>query len=493
MTLKYLTSIPSTPIQLIIPLLQSDQLADQLKEIATESGQDAKLLQSDFNANAGSIHCIYPAEHKGSRWLLLGLGDHPSEAVVTNAFRGLSFRHSKILSGQIGISDRYLDADKISVDALATTSVNGLLLGTHYIGTFKSKKSDAHPLKKKSTRLAFISSEAKKYASGARKGQAMAETQMRIMELVDGPGNKVKPETLAKWAVQSGKDHDFKVRVLNKSQIQKTGLEALLAVNRGSEYPPYFIIMEYKPKGRKKYPKVGLVGKGVTFDTGGLSIKGSVNMHYMKSDMGGAAAVLGTMELTAKLKLPVHLIGIVPTTDNCVDANAVKPGDIIGSYDGQTIEVIDTDAEGRLILADGLAYMNKHYKPDIMIDLATLTGNCVRALGYEAGGLFTNNDELADLMLAAGQRTGERLWRLPIWKEYRKELESEVADVRNLSIRPVAGAITAAKFLEVFIGEHPRWAHLDIAGVAFGSHPYTKQKSATSFGVKLLVDLLNHL
>jgi leucyl aminopeptidase len=250
--------------------------------------------------------------------------------------------------------------------------------------------------------------------------------------------------------------------------------------------------MEYKP-ANTPIKKVGLVGKGVTFDTGGLSIKPSTNMHYMKSDMGGAAAVMGTMEMAAKLKLPIHLFGVVPATDNSVDAKSIKPGDVIGSYDGKTIEVIDTDAEGRLILADGLAYAVKNFQPDVLIDLATLTGSCIRTLGTYAGGLFSNDDNLIGQLMKASQLTGERLWPLPLWDDYKKEIKSDVADVKNFSGNPSAGAITAAKFLEIFIQGHPSWAHMDIAGVAVSDSEYSTQKSATAFGVRLLICYLESL
>ena len=253
--------------------------------------------------------------------------------------------------------------------------------------------------------------------------------------------------------------------------------------------------MEYRPKKEpaKGLKKIGLVGKGVTFDTGGLSIKPSANMHYMKSDMGGAAAVFGTMEAAAKLQLPVHLVGIVPSTDNSVDALSIKPSDVIDSYSGKTIEVIDTDAEGRLILADGLCYMARNYRPDTMIDLATLTGSTVRTFGYHAAGLFSNNDALAAQLFAASERSGERSWRLPLWDAYKDDIKSDVADLRNFSGRPMAGAIGAAKFLEAFIEGHPAWAHLDIAGVAFNDSEFSSQKSATAFGVRLLLDYISHL
>jgi leucyl aminopeptidase len=249
--------------------------------------------------------------------------------------------------------------------------------------------------------------------------------------------------------------------------------------------------MEYKHEAATQ--KIGLVGKGVTFDTGGVSIKDSANMHYMKSDMGGAAAVFGTIEAAAKLQLPVHIIGVVPTTENSVDGLATKPGDVIGSYMGKTIEVIDTDAEGRLILADGLAYLNRNYTPDIIIDLATLTGSVIGTLGYAAAGMFTNNDQLGSSLKKIGDKTGEKLWRLPLWDDYEPELKSDIADIKNYHGKPFAGAIVAAKFLEVFTEKHPAWVHLDIAGTAFADSEFATQKSATAFGVRLLVQWLREL
>ena len=213
----------------------------------------------------------------------------------------------------------------------------------------------------------------------------------------------------------------------------------------------------------------------------------------MKSDMGGAAAVLGTVEVAAKLKLPIHLIGIVPATENSMDSRSTKPGDVITSYSGKTIEIIDTDAEGRVILADGLGYMVRHYQPDVLIDLATLTGSVIAALGVHAAGMFTQNDELASQLTQAADQTGERLWRLPLWDVYKEDIKSDVADVKNFSGKPLAGSISAAKFLEVFTENHPAWAHLDIAGMAFADTEFGSQKNATGFGIRLLIAYLRAL
>lgn len=481
----------------VIPLVQDSSNEKILTALFSELDWPAGGIPK-FDPKPGKV-LRFPGKN-GKSLFLIGLGEKPNYPAMVQAFRSFSFSHKEDLTQDLTLHLRCGNAPR-SAKKLATwveAAVNGLLVGTYNLGLYKTSKSSLHPLGKKGSSLEILSpsKEINTLKRAVEKAKATAETQLSVFDLVNGPGNKVKPSDLAKWAQRSGKKHGFEVKVLNKAAIKKTGLDALLAVNKGSEYPPAFIIMEYRPKNRRKgmkLPKIGLVGKGVTFDTGGLSIKTNNNMHYMKSDMGGAAAVLGAVELAAKLELAIHLIGIIPSTDNCVDANSVKPGDVINSYSGKTIEIIDTDAEGRLLLADGLAYMKKNYDPDVMIDLATLTGSCVRTLGYQAGGLFSANDELVSQLEKAGTAVGERLWRLPIWDEYAKDIESDVADVKNFSGRPVAGAISAAKFLEAFTDQHPAWAHLDIAGMAFADSPFAKQKSATAFGVNLLVEYLRRL
>ncbi len=280
----------------------------------------------------------------------------------------------------------------------------------------------------------------------------------------------------------------FNVKVISKAEIVNEGLNALLAVSQGSGQEPAFIIAEYKSEEAKA--TVSLTGKGVTFDTGGISIKGSANMHYMKSDMGGAGAALGTVEVAEKLKLPVNIVAIVSATENSVDAKSVKPGNIIDSYSGQTIEVINTDAEGRWILADALAYMTRNHSTDVLIDYATLTGSVMATLGYHAVGLFSGNEKLTSDFITAGNVCGEKLWSLPLWREYETDME---ADMKNYSGKPLAGAITAAKFVETFTNNHPSWAHIDIAGTAFGDTPFGKQKNATAFRVNLSIQYLKKL
>ena len=473
---------------IILPVAGLSSRDRILKSIQKEVVAPLEILKEDFKGDKGTFQFIYTAKR---RLILVGVGENQNFPDVLKSFRLLSYKHKSSLKGAIAID--FTKGKSDSLAKIVEAAINGLILGTYDIAKYKSNKEDAHPLSEDKKVHLLLEKGMEESLSGAiQLGQGIGETQTRILDLVNAPSNKKTAQVLGHWALDSGERFQYKVRVWDKKQIEKEGLGALLAVNKGSTEPPVFIVMEYKgmPDSDTSTPKIGLVGKGVTFDTGGLSLKPSSNMHYMKSDMGGAAAVLGTMEVAAKLKLPVHLIGIVPATDNSIGSSAIKPSDIIHSYSGKTIEVIDTDAEGRLILSDGIAYMIKHFLPDVLIDLATLTGSTVRTLGYHAAGLFSNNDQLADQLAVLGEQTGERMWRLPIWDVYQDDMKSDVADIKNFSGRPIAGAITAAKFLQFFTEKHPCWAHLDIAGVAFGDSEFANQKSATAYGIRLLTEFI---
>lgn len=486
------------PEALIIPVVQQAENIDAvLSQVIEATRLPAEVIRNDFKAELKEVHTLYLSEEqKSKRIFLLGLGEKPRSGDILNAFRSLVFKRKSSLPGHIGISF-FQQNDSPQLSDWIEAAVNGVHLGLYDIGLYKTdKKEEAITPSLQDARIEIFVAKKQHEAleTAIKKGVATAGTQLEIFDLVNAPANKKTPQTLAEWATISGKKYGFNVQVFHKKEIEELGFHALLAVNRGSEMPPTFIVMEYRPpQGQKVLKKIGLVGKGVTFDTGGLSIKPSTNMHYMKTDMGGAAAVLGTIELAAKLQLPFHITGVVPATENSVDAASIRPGDVIGSYQGKTIEVIDTDAEGRLILADGLCYTVRQFKPDVLIDLATLTGSCVRTFGYYAGGLFSNNDSLVEQILQACDKTGERLWRLPLWDEYKKELRSDVADIKNFSGSPAAGAITAAKFLEEFIEKHPAWAHMDIAGVAVSDSEFSSQKSATGFGIRLLIEYMQTL
>ena len=464
--------IDNTPegTSVIVPCTGDESLAAALKELAP--GLDGNVKSCDVE-DAFSVY------HNDRRLDIVGVKT-PAYASLQKAMRTFIAKNSKRLGTHATVYLKHID-DSDLVDA----AVNGAIQGTYKFGLYKTEPNGASEME--SIDIVAASD------MDASVGLAIdtAETQKSIFHLVNAPSNYKSPQTLADWALSSGTDYDYDVKVIEEDDLLEQGFHALLAVNRGSEYPARFIICDYNPAGSTQ--TIALVGKGVTFDTGGISIKPSNNMHLMKSDMGGAAAVLGAVELIAKRNLPIRVIGFVPTTDNSVDAKAIKPGDVIDSYSGKTIEVLNTDAEGRLILADALAYALKNYKPDTIIDLATLTGSVVRALGGHCAGLFTHNDELANSLTQAGAGIGERLWRLPLWEEYGEEMRSDIADIKNLSDKPVAGAITAAKFLEAFTSEHGSWAHIDIAGTAFRTNGVTRSHTATAYGVRLLHDFVSNL
>lgn len=481
----------------LIPILKNTTFTATIETIAAHFGVSVPRLTTDFKGEAKEVASFYA---DSTRICLVGLGEKPTNADIIAVFRNVSFsQKSRFNGGVIAIDFTLTNLDI----ALSTKDsdlrfstifavVNGFALGIYRVGLYKTEGNGVHPSSKEEASLTlFIVENGEKAQKAAEKAVITADTQRRIMDLVNAAPNYKPPQYLADWAVASAEAHGFTATIFDKKQCEEAGLKALLSVNAGSQHEPRFIILEYKsPHARTS---VGLVGKGVTFDTGGISIKPSNNMHLMKSDMGGAAAVLGALELAARLQIPVHVIGIIPATENMVDGGSTKPGDVIGSYAGKTIEVIDTDAEGRLILADGLAYMAKNFKPDALIDLATLTGSIVAALGYNAAGMFTNNDTLAASLLKAGTETGEKLWRMPMWDAYFEDMKSDVADIANLSSKPVAGSITAAKFLEFFTDKHPNWAHLDIAGMALAASELGSHRTATAYGVRLLTGFLEQL
>ena len=317
-----------------------------------------------------------------------------------------------------------------------------------------------------------------------KEGQAISKGVKLTRDVANRPANVCTPTHLAAQAQQLAKTYkSIKVKVLDKDEMQKLGMGSLLSVAQGSVQPPKLIVLEYHGAQKNKKPVV-LVGKGVTFDTGGISIKPAAAMDEMKYDMCGAASVLGALCATAELNLPVNLIGVIPSTENMPSGSATKPGDIFTSLSGQTIEVLNTDAEGRLILCDALTY-SERFHPDVVIDIATLTGACVIALGKHATGLMTNHNPLAKDLLSAGETSGDRAWQLPLWEDYQEQIDSPFADMANVGGRE-AGTITAACFLARFTKKF-NWAHLDIAGTAWITG---KEKSATGRPVRLLMQYL---
>jgi leucyl aminopeptidase len=319
--------------------------------------------------------------------------------------------------------------------------------------------------------------------AAVQRAMAIAEGIALAKDLGNLPGNYCTPTFLAEQAVALGKSNGLKVQVLEQKDIQALNMGAFLAVAQGSRQPPKFIVMEYHGGARDEQP-VALVGKGITFDTGGISIKPSAEMDEMKFDMCGAASVLGTMKAVSLMKLPVNVVGVIPATENMPGGNAIKPGDIVTTMSGQTVEILNTDAEGRLILCDALTYVER-YNPAAVIDIATLTGAMVIALGHVATGLFANNDSLAREVIQAGEASWDRVWHLPLWDDYQDMLKSNFADFPNIGTR-AGGSITAACFLSRFTKQYA-WAHLDIAGTAWKSGA---EKGATGRPVALLSQFL---
>jgi len=458
---------------------------------------ESVLETRDFKGKEGETAVLYTEGKLASRRLMLvGLGEQKKltlERIRRAAANAAKTTHGLKLRS---LAIEFPDANTItatvkeSVQDIAQALAEAAALALYRFDRYFTEKKEKE---KKVTRFTLISDDAKEsreIRQGIQLAQVIVEATCFARDLENAPSNEIYPESLAEAARQSGKKHGFKVTALEKRQIEKLGMGGLLAVNQGSSKPPRFIILEYGASHSESAGTVVLVGKGVTFDTGGISIKPASGMSEMKMDMSGAAAVIGTFEAVARLKMTVHLVGLIPATENMPSGSAVKPGDIVRHYGGKTSEVDNTDAEGRLILADALGYAEK-YKPDAVIDLATLTGACVVALAHLATGMMGNDEKLMDALKKAGEKTYERVWPLPLFEEYEKLIKSDVADVKNVGGR-WGGAITAALFLKKFVRDY-KWVHLDIAGTAILEEPQEyAPKGGSGVGVRLLVEFLKN-
>jgi leucyl aminopeptidase len=366
----------------------------------------------------------------------------------------------------------------------AQALVEGSLLSLYRFDHYKTTLApdDQHAL----AELTIVSSiDGQAVERGAAVGAVIARGVALARDLANGPSNDITPTKLGEEAQALGERTGVQVTVLGLEELRQQGFGGILGVAQGSQQPPRFIILEHGPKDA---PTVCLVGKGITFDTGGISIKPAEGMDNMKMDMGGAAAVLGAMQIAGELNLPIHVVGLISAAENMPSGTAYRPGDIIKTLSGKTIEVLNTDAEGRIVLADALFYAQR-YQPDGIIDLATLTGAITVALGPHAIGVMSNDDALCERVLRAGEASGERAWRMPLWEPYQEMVKSHIADVKNAAGR-AGGAITAAAFLSNFVGDYP-WVHMDIAGTAWTDKPASYgSKGATGVGVRLLAQAL---
>ena len=456
--------------------------------------------RGDFDGALGDVHLIHaPKGVKAERVLLVGLGAKnkfnaiAARTATAAAMRLLDKRavrsahvclheaeyHSNTRSEK-SAGDKNHDAD------LARRARNVVEAIGDALYQYDKTKSDKKPKRKlQKIILPCASAQRAQVAKGIQQGEAIARGVNLARDYANLPGNICTPTYLAAEARRMAKRLGIAVKILDEAAMKKLKMGSLLSVSRGSREPAKLIIMQYKGGARGAAPVV-LVGKGLTFDAGGISIKPSTAMDEMKFDMCGGASVFGAMQAAVELKLKINLIGIVPSSENLPDGAANKPGDIVTAMNGTTIEILNTDAEGRLILCDALTYAER-YKPSVVIDIATLTGACAVALGAPASGLFTDSESLADALLCAGTSSGDRAWRLPLWDEYAKQLKSNFADLANIGGR-YAGAVTAACFLHHFTGKQKYdWAHLDVAGTAWHSGA---NKGASGRPVPLLVEFL---
>jgi leucyl aminopeptidase len=385
----------------------------------------------------------------------------------------------------------FAQLSEISNTEVIKAVLEGISLGLYTFKEYKTKK-DGSPDKVIDGFTILVESN-KEYVAikdATKASEILSRAVYLVRDLVSRPANSATPAFLARTAQTIAKKHRLECRVLGIEQIKKLGMGCFLGVAQGSREPAKFIIIEHKPRKTVRRDTIVLIGKAITFDSGGISLKPAQGMDRMKDDMSGGAAVIGIMQAVAELGIPLHVVGLVPATENLPDGAALKPSDIITSMSGKTVEIITTDAEGRLILADALTYASR-YQPAAIIDLATLTGACVIALGSDVAGIMGTDGKLIEKIKYASDLTGEKVWHLPLWDEYGELLKSDIADIKNAGGRD-AGAITGGFFLKEFADKTP-WVHMDIAGPVWTEKdkPYIP-KGATGFGVRLIVNLLEN-
>jgi len=476
---------------LVVGIFQDKELspAQQMLDERLDGYLNQVLETDDFRGKKEQTEVVLLPDSKPVRRLLLvGLGKRDkyqlddARKAAGNAVKEVQSRHIP----EFGIELLGRSSLQASSAEVAQAVTEGLMLGSYRFSEYKTNTDEDLYTSKK----AIVISE-EDVSSAVARGAMLGRASLFVRDLANHPSNVMTPTRLAEEAEQIAKSGGFKCRVYDRDEVEKMGMGAFAGVAKGAEEPPKFIVLEYHG-GEKKAPPVAFVGKGITFDTGGISIKPSKKMHEMKYDMCGAGAVLGIMHAVAEIKPPINIVAAVAATENMPGGKAYKPGDILKAYSGKTIEVLNTDAEGRLALADALAFVREEFQPQFMINFATLTGAAVVALGHRASALLGNDDDLIRDILAAGDYTGERCWQLPLWEEYSTDLESDAADIQNIGEQG-AGTITAGAFLKAFVGDTP-WAHLDIAGTAWWSQeqPYIP-KGASGVGVRVMMRWLEQL
>ncbi len=437
----------------------------------------------DVRTKKNAIHMVHGHPDGAiKRVLFVGLGkkeelspDDLLEAAAgaVRLCRELAIRTILIPTGTLGELpfDPELQVEKIVLGAECACYDGGLY-----------KKEPGQP---KPERLTFTGEKAESLRAAGTRGLHAAQAMILARTLANTPANHLTPKLLAERAAGIAKESELSVTVLDEAELAREGMNALLAVGQGSSNPPRLVVLDNGGPG----DPVVLIGKGICFDSGGISLKPAAKMHEMKSDMSGAAAVLACMQAVARENIPLHVIGILACAENMPDGSAVRPGDVVYAKNGDSVEIVNTDAEGRLVLCDAICYANEHCKPRAIIDIATLTGACAVALGNQLAGLFANDETLAQSLSLAAEKSGEHVWRMPLWQEYRKQLKSEIADICHTGPR-TGGAINAALFLEHFAGNTP-FAHIDMAGVDWSEKKTAAcPKGATGFGARILLEFV---
>lgn len=478
---------------LVLTHCEGEALAKQdtaLLDRALEGSLSMLVQSKEFEGKANEV-LLYHTQGKmpAKRLVLVGLGKKNDVTLETirqalgSAVKRV--RQAKVRSFAVALPTIRLDG--MSSLEVTQAMVEGAILGNYQFTVYRSEAASGQDVGGMDI-LIPKKGQLRQVTEGVRRGIATAEATVFVRDLCNHPSNILTPTRVASEAKTIAKAEGITITILERKEIERLGMGALLGVARGSQEPPKFIILEYNGSKKKDEHPVVFVGKTITFDTGGISLKPAENMEHMKADMTGGAEVLASIRAAARLKLPLHLVSILPVAENMPGGRAMKPGDIVTTLSGKTVEVQNTDAEGRLILADGLAYAMR-YKPAALIDIATLTGACMVALGQFAIGMFGTDRVLKEQIRKSGQKAGERVWEMPLWEEYFEQLKSDVADMRNIGGRG-GGMITAALFLSKFVGDCP-WVHLDIASTDWSERERAYiPKGPTATGTRLLIQYL---
>ncbi len=477
---------------LVLPVYEGQLKSGLLTELDTLlQGRLKRIFRSrEFNGKAGQMLLLHSTDKIScERLLLVGLGSKKQADI--SGLRGLGSQIAGYLCER-HILRCLIDTSPLQlrkgggVPAIAALT-EGVLLAGYQFDAYREQDKDSVTSLQAATLLIGTTGDKAATESATRDAAAVCRGICLARDLVNQPGNRKSPLFLAETAQKIAKEHNLRCSLLPRKELEQQGFGALLGVAQGSVRDPYLIVLEYHGGTNDERP-VALVGKGVVFDAGGISLKPADKMDEMKMDMAGGAAVLGAIQAVAELKLPVNLVAVVPAVENLPSGTAYRPGDILTSLSGKTIEVLNTDAEGRLILADALSWVGQ-YNPRVVIDLATLTGACIVALGHHASAILGNHEGLIRELIKAGERCGDRLWQLPLWDEYDAQIKGDFADIKNTGGR-AAGTITAAAFLKQFSSDYT-WAHLDIAGTAWADKSAPGiPKGGTGVGVRLLVEYL---